>query len=142
MDAIMIRVKGRPIRQASFCYPVLPGGGPGYIYVMGPVGAPWVKVGTTRNLRERLQGFLSESGSQQIALFFVLSHPLYEAIERCAHIGLQESRLVSERFNVTPEFAVAAISKAAGMVTHSPLLSYSRKGWNHHLSQDKGLKLS
>lgn len=130
MDALVVVVKGKPLPQVSFAYPDLDAEGPGYVYVIGPVGASWVKVGSTRRLRRRLRDFMIESGNRQMGLFFALSHPLSEVVERCAHVNLRGSRLASERFTVTPELAIAAVYQAGETVTRDPTLRHPRVGWN------------
>jgi len=111
MRAIVIVQRNVPLLQASFPFPVLPVDGPAYVYVMGWPRRRWSKVGSTHDLRSRLRSILSESQTQELALYFALEHARYRKVERQVQLLLGEARAICERFRVTPECAIAAVRK-------------------------------
>jgi hypothetical protein len=80
-----------------------------FVYVIGPPGAAWCKVGITRNMAQRLRAFMCESGTDSMALWDMTRSPRAGIVERLVHRLLRPHRIMGERFAVHPNVAIRCV---------------------------------
>lgn len=90
----------------------MPSDGHSFVYVISGPGA--VKIGSTRNLKQRLSALQTSSPTKLSGLFCgQCSVPNARLVEMAAHKELSADRLAGEWFGATPEAAISAIRVAA-----------------------------
>ena len=56
---------------------------PGYLYIISNKSWPgWIKIGSTRNLRARLQSYQTSSPFRDYEILYSIKHPLYLKAEK------------------------------------------------------------
>lgn len=105
-----------------------------YVYVIGPVDGPQ-KIGFADDPKDRLSLFQTGNHARlSVNYSLPLARVDVRRVEQCAHFLLQERRVRGEWFDVSPEEASDAISKAVKFVRSGWTLPSAVPGETKHTS--------